>query len=392
MKDINKKKIITAFKTAIVEGSFVKTTLSAYCGPHEELQKIIARPVIIKAEPMLSFTYRYKTRDIVKNHSLYDGKKMIEDMLGKAFRSMQLFTTTQDLVLHILDKNKSRLKQLPASTTEKPAMTHDKQKQRYIEAGAPFLQELEISNANGEIRADKYDKYRQIDKFIEIVDSLYGSSSLQAKSPLRIFDLGSGKSYLTFALYSYFTAHKKKSVEMFGVEVRPELVKASQELADRCNFTGLRFIEGEITKTAVRDAQIVVALHACDTATDDAIVKGVRSGAEIIVLAPCCHKYVRKHMEPTGAVADVLSDGILLQRESDLVTDSLRALTLEYFGYKTQVFEFISPEHTSKNVMITAIKHSAEKDEAVLEKITGIKKLFGISDFYLDKALQLMSA
>jgi hypothetical protein len=387
MTDINRKKIIDAFQQSIEDGTFVKASLGAYIGKNKEIKKIIARPVVIKGETMLSYTYRYNTKDVVKNHSLFDGKKMIITMLGKEFNSIQLFTTKEDIAYQILDKGKSRLKHLPPSTTEKPAMTHDKQKQRFIDSKALFLKELEISNSLGEIRAEKYDKYRQIDKFIETVDSLYTGSILEKKDKLRIFDLGSGKSYLTFALYSYFSELKKKPVEMIGVEVRPELVKASLELAEKCHFTGLTFEEGEINKTAVRDADIVVALHACDTATDDSLVKGIRSEAPMIIVAPCCHKYVRKHMKPEGAIADLLSTGILEQREADLVTDSLRALVLEYYGYKTQVFEFISSEHTSKNIMITAIKMSEEKNEEALEKINAIKKLFGLPDFYLDAQL-----
>lgn len=393
MKDINQKKILDSLQQSIEAGTFVKASLSAYIGPNKEIKKITARPIMIKGDKVLSFTYTYKTKDVVKNHAIADGLKMISNMLGKAFNSFQIFTTTEDLVLHILDKNRSRLKHLPASSTEKPTLIHDKQKQRFIPAEAQFLKELEISNAAGEIRTEKFDKYRQIDKFIETVDAIYAARpDLQKKSSLKIYDLGSGKSYLTFALYSYFTEFKKKSIEMIGVDVRPELVKKSMEVAEHCHFSGLSFEEGEINKTAVREADIVVALHACDTATDDSLVKGIRSLASVIIVAPCCHKYVRKHMNLTGAMADLLRDGILIQRESDLVTDSLRALVLEYYGYKTSVFEFISSEHTSKNVMITAVKGQTKTDEektAVKTKISSIKTLFGLEDFYLDKHLSL---
>jgi hypothetical protein len=389
MKDINKKKILTALRETIDNGTFVKGTLNTYVGPDTEIKKIIARPVVIKGENMLSFTYRYNTKDVVKNHSVYDGKKMIDDMLGKSFNTFQLFTTKEDIALYIISKTKSRLKHFPPTSTEKPVLTHDKQKQRYIPADAFFLKELDISNAAGEIRTDKYDKYRQIDKFIETVDTLYEASSLKSVSPLNVYDLGSGKSYLTFALYSYFAEMKKKQIEMTGVEVRKELVDMSEKLAETCSFTGLHFQQADIAKAEIKKAHIVVALHACDTATDDAITKAIGANSQMVILAPCCHKYVRKHMNLTGALADLLREGIHIQRESDIVTDSLRALVLEYYGYKTQIFEFISSEHTSKNIMITAVKKSHEKNPEALEKIKNIKQLFGIPDFYLDKQLNL---
>lgn len=209
---------------------------------------------------------------------------------------------------------------------------------------------------DGTIRANMKDKYNQINKFIEILANLFKKSDLNLKKSISILDCGSGKSYLTFALYDYFTNDLGKITQIIGIELRKELVEASNKISSSINFNNLSFITGNINIYPNKKVEIITALHACDTATDDSIVKGILSEASIIVVSPCCHKYVRKNMVIPEIDKPILRYGIHLERFAEMLTDSLRALTLCYYGYETQIMEFVPSEHTAKNILITAIK------------------------------------
>jgi hypothetical protein len=204
--------------------------------------------------------------------------------------------------------------------------------------------------------------------------------------------MGSGKGYLTFALYDYLTNVLKLKAEVTGVEFRPELVELCNKIAGNTGFNQLRFEQGTIEKFDTKEIDILIALHACDTATDEAIFKGISAGAGLIVVAPCCHKQIRRQVESgkKGNDLDFLTKyGIFLERQCEMVTDGIRALILEYFGYKTKVFEFISDAHTPKNVMVVGIKNQKPqpKDERILKKIKESKTFFGIEYHHLEKLM-----
>jgi len=223
------------------------------------------------------------------------------------------------------------------------------------------------------------------------MDSLYRASGLKDAKEIKIIDMGSGKSYLTFAMYDYFKSVVEKKITISGIEQREDLVKLSNNFAEECGFENLLFVNGNIENFGMEKVDVAVALHACDTATDDAIFKAIKSEAEIIVLAPCCHKYVRKKMKSPEVLKGIYKHGILFERLAVSVTDALRALTLEYFGYETKVFEFISHEHTAKNTMVTAVKKKPT-DESKLKEIENVKNEFDIEDFYLDQKFPEMSS
>lgn len=218
------------------------------------------------------------------------------------------------------------------------------------------------------------------------MDSLFRSSGLNVKDQIRIMDMGSGKSYLSFAVYEYFTDTLNKKITMQGIEQRDDLVKLSNYTAGECGFRGLSFKKGTIENSADEISDIVIALHACDTATDDAIVKALKAEAEMIILAPCCQKYLRKQFVSPAALKGIFKHGINEERMCVMLTDGLRALMLEYYGYDTKVFEFISTEHTARNTMISAVKKRPLDKEKLIE-IEAVKKEFTINDFYLDKIL-----
>jgi len=266
-------------------------------------------------------------------------------------------------------------------------------KKRFINLeGNIYLKELGIATAEWKVKKDMEDKFWQINKYIEIIDGIIGSAALS--DSIKIADMGSGKGYLTFALYDYIVNNLRLKAEITGVEIRKELVENSEKIAELAGFKNLKFREGTIETAALDNPEMLIALHACDTATDEAIYRGITSGAKIIICAPCCHKQIRKQIAPSNDLGAITKFGILEERQAEILTDGIRALILEAFGYKTKVFEFISTEHTPKNVLIVGIKKGkgGKVDEAVLEQIRNIRKLYNIRYHHLEKLLQLNEA
>jgi SAM-dependent methyltransferase len=378
--------------TSIKSQEFIRLTLGKYRGAESGLNKVVARIVQFKSGIKLSFVYRYKTREIVKNYSIEDGIALINQSVGTEFLSARLFTTQQDIQIEYSKDGNSKItfaKPTLESSSQTVAQPHDHQKKRLIEASANlYLTALGITNSNGHIVRTMEDKFRQINKFIEIVQSLIISSSLANQNHLSVVDMGSGKGYLTFAMYDFLTKGLAKQATIVGVEGRSELVELCNKIKQDIGFSGLRFEPGNIQDYTMEKTDITIALHACDTATDDAIFKGIKAQSSIIILSPCCHKQIRKQIRLDSVLKDILKHGILLERQAETITDGLRALLLEVSGYKTKVFEFISSEHTSKNMMIVGVKHEKTIDKAhILNQIKEIKALYGIRFHYLEALL-----
>lgn len=334
---------------------FVKLTLSNYKGTEAHLQKVSVRLIETKKGRRLFFQYRYDTRDISKNYDTAEGVRNIRHLVSSGFRSGHLFTTSKDLQLTIGKRN-SRLV-VGKATIKKPGATgHDREKKSLVDANAFYLKALGITTDGGEIRAQQQNKWRQINKYVEILASLYDKSSLKERTELSIVDMGSGKGYLTFAAYDYFANSRGLQVALTGIETRMELVELCNEISAAAGFEGLKFVNGTIESFEPGKVDILIALHACDTATDDALFKGITAGAELIVVAPCCHKEIRQQMSAPEFLKGVLKHGVMAERTAETVTDGLRALLLEENGYRTKVFEFIASEHTPKNNMIAAVR------------------------------------
>ena len=380
---------ITALRDSLRDGTFVRLTLGGYHGAEPQLKQIHARRVLIKREDKLSFTYRYQTRDIAKNYALEDGVARIAEALESGFQAATLFTTAGDWTL---DKN--RLKKKAASQTAPAPLSHDRDKQRLIEPGnKPWLHALNITDAQGAVFKNAQDKYRQINKYVEILSHLIAETFSGPAAPAlnKVVDMGSGKGYLTFALTDYLQG-AGQTPEIVGVEFRPDLVALCNQIAEETGFPHLRFAQGAIADFDCSGANLLIALHACDTATDDAIAKGIHAGAELIVVAPCCHKQIRREIEHNKRSNDLdflMKHGIFVERQAEMVTDALRALFLEYCGYSTKVFEFISDAHTPKNVLIVGSKNPrlTVRDPALLARIQAAKAYFGIETHHLERVL-----
>jgi SAM-dependent methyltransferase len=355
------------------------------------LKNIYGRIVEIKKQPRLSFTFRYKTRDEVKNYDFTEGSLFLNEQMETAFMNADVWTTEADFSLQIDKKGEGRFLEKKLSTviaTQEATLRgiihqHNHEKTRRLDPQQPYFHALEITDAKGVVTPTGQKKFRQIDKYIEIIESLVRETDLP-DDPI-IVDMGSGKGYLTFALYDFLKNNLKKDPSVFGIELRPKLVDFCNKLREKCHFDKLSFIAQDINAFETERLDMLIALHACDTATDIAIAKGIRSGAKIIVVAPCCHKQLRKQLHVTNEMQPILRHGIMEERQAELLTDGIRALLMEAHGYKTKVFEFISTEHTPKNVMIVGIK-SKPKPEAFAQ-VEAIKKHYGIGFHALEQLI-----
>ncbi len=363
---------------------FVKLILSRHIGEPSDLKKIQLKLVHIKGVDKLSFHMQYEQRDEVKNYSIEEGIVLLEVYLGNHFLNGNLFTLERNYNLLHNKKRKARLLEQKPTHLILPDKSHDRTKKRFVHTDKIYLQEMGIASKNGQILKQGQAKYRQINKYIEIVDHLIQKARL--KDNIRILDMGSGKGYLTFALYDYLKNTLQFVLQLTGIELRSNLVDFCNRLATKIGFEQLDFVASDIFDYQVDDLDILIALHACDTATDIAIAKGIQSGAKIIIVAPCCHKQIRKAMKVQSPLKPILEHGILLERQAELITDGIRALLLEQAGYQTKVFEFISSEHTAKNLMITAIKTNQKSDNQ--QAIENIKNAYGIQEHYLESLLK----
>lgn len=250
-----------------------------------------------------------------------------------------------------------------------------------------FLFHLGIKDQKGKVIPKMADKYKQINKYLEIIEGLLKSTALPKK--INIVDMGSGKGYLTFALYDFLRNTQKLDVQITGIELREELVNYCNQVAKKCGYTDLSFVSERIENYEKEKIDVLIALHACDTATDDAIYKGLMSNSSLIICAPCCHKQVRQSVKGTARENPILKYGIFQERQYEMVTDTIRALLLEKNQYKTKVFEFISNEHTRKNVMLVGSKASkAPNIKAIDIQINELKKYYGVHEHYLEIQLK----
>jgi len=386
-------KFIEILSSSIENHEFIKLTLGNYRGKEDSLNKIIARLVQLKSSVKISLTYCYKTKEIVKNHPVKEGIELINSLTGKDFMSGRILTIKQDIQLDYNKNEEPKIHFLKPTFTDATIaipQEHDRQKKRLIESkGNTYLTALGITNKQGDIVKTMESKFRQINKFIEIIQGLVESSGLLTKDNFSIIDMGSGKGYLTFAIYDFLHNTLNKQVSVIGVESRNNLVAFCNSVAKSVDFENLHFEQGNIRSYQAEKTDVTIALHACDTATDDAIYQGIKSQSALIILSPCCHKQIRQQIHlASGGLKDILRFGILLERQAEIITDGLRALLLELSGYETKVFEFISPEHTSKNIMIVGIKSDRSIDRNhLLEQITEIKNLYGIDFHYLETLL-----
>lgn len=371
------KDFLDLVNQSLNQASLVKITLSKPRLKSAEYKNLYFRPVTISEKNLIQVVRRTRTQDFTDNIRPDELMTILKPALEDQFFNASLLTTDYDHQLLQSKKGKAKIISKKSSRVQ-PDADHDRKKVRFIDATSSYLQDLGITSSKGMIYGHAKDKFKQINKYIEIIDAL-----TKGDRPNKIYDMGSGKGYLTFALYDHLKS-MVEDLEVTGVEVREDLIDKCNDIAQKHQFNQLKFQLGSIDAYPIDRCDMVVALHACDIATDMAIAKGIEAKAKYIVLSPCCHKQIRKGMKPIkSTLSPLLSHGILMERQAEMITDGIRALILESIGYKTKIFEFISSEHTGKNIMITAT-YTGKVNTESKSQIEALKREFGISEHYLE--------
>ncbi len=385
---VQEQQFLEAFQQAFETDHFDRLILSQYKGELEQLEKMTFRVISLNEQKVLSCVYRYKTQDVTKNYPLNEALTQVTELLA-CCKQANLFTDQEELQLK---KNKkkamlTRSKAKPASTKTKAEQGHDRVKQRYVDQDSVFLQHLGITDQQGQIIPSMARKWKQINKFVEIFSGALAQIQSQERG-LRIVDFGSGKGYLTCALYDYMQKHGQTPY-VTGVELNPKMVEFCQNVAQQSGFNQLDFFQGDVRTYELERLDVMIALHACDVATDFAIHSGIRLNAQIIMCAPCCHKELRPQLQSPKVLSPMLQFGIHAGQQAEMLTDTIRALLLKAYGYETKVFEFVALEHTSKNKMILATKRKdyEQPDQAVLAQIQALKEMYGIQKHSLELLL-----
>ena len=382
----NLEKFLNRVSESAAQSTLVKMTLSKPAQKHDELRNIYVKPVLIKEKRLFNFTYHYERRDEVKNYDVEQMLDVLKGMIPDRFLNAVLFTVSDDVTLLISSKGKATIQIKKVQECREQSLEHDKQKVRLVNPANPWWCQLGLTTREGKITADMQHKFKQIYKYAEIVESLV--KPMKFDGTVHIADMGAGKGYLTFALYELLTQRLHLDVDIKGVEIRPDLVLKINEIIKSSGLKGLEFVKSSIEAFQPEKLDVLIALHACDTATDDAIAKGIRAGAKLIVCAPCCHKQIRQEMERSRKVDAITRYGIFMERQAVMITDTIRALMMEYYGYKTQVMEFIEMEHTPKNVLLVGRKTDKTPDRLMISKtISDLKRQYGIQQHYLETIL-----
>lgn len=388
MTDDHKAAFVTAIEASLAAGTFVRLTLGKYRGS-DEAQKIVATPVSLKDKAHLKFVTSFARRDVTGNFTVQDGATRISALLGDSYLSATLFTTTEDLTLSYTKKKATTLTRGKPTFTAPPASDHNRAKQYIVDASRPYLKDLGVTMVDGTVKPSMYPKFKQICHFIEIVDQLLRESDIRDVPQLNVKDIGAGKGYLTFALYDHLVSKLGKTAVVTGIDVRADMVKLCNDLARKSGFSGLAFEAFAAEKSTTTNVDMMIALHACDTATDDAIYQGIKANAALIVTAPCCQHELAPQISKAAKPLDgLMKFGLFKQRQADLVTDAVRCLLLESRGYKVKVIEFVSTEHTAKNILLAAIRDPAVDCAGAQQQFTSLKTEFGFQTQRLEGLLQ----
>jgi len=316
--------------------------------------KIVIHPILLKEEFQYQVEYHYTNKVLHENLKPADLTGLCTDFIVKDFKQVNIFTTHEDL--QILAANPNEPKIIRSKPTKKQvSLAHNKTKQYILPDGVPcdFLIRLGVSDDKGKVFQKHYSKFRQINRYLEIVDDSF--DTLDATRTLRVVDFGCGKSYLTFALYHYLKLIKGLDVEIVGLDLKQDVIDFCNKVAQELNFEHLKFVMGDIADYTNDRADMVVTLHACDTATDYALINAVKWQTQIILSVPCCQHELFSQLSD-DLHHPIFRHGLLKDRFTEILTDGVRGLKLEAAGYEVSMIEFTSLEHTSKNIMIKAVK------------------------------------
>lgn len=358
-------------------------------GKQPEFERIDIRPVEIKGQLHFQATSHDGRRDTTKN---YLPKELsLAVLMNMGFGNLLLETTDEEMTLRITKSGDAQVN-LKARSRKLDSidLSHDRKKTRYLNEDEIIFKELGISDHNGKLKASRSDKFIQVNEFLKIIDhavsELERDAKVGTKKEFSLVDLGCGNAYLTFAAHQYLL-NKGMSVKTVGVDSRSESRERNEEIAKRAQLSqGITFVAEEIDSYPVHQVEITVALHACDTATDDAIAWAVESKSQVILVAPCCHHDIQKQLKKSPSPWNIATKhGILKERVGDILTDAIRAQALRILGYRTDVIEFVAGDHTPRNLMIRAIYTGATPQKQDFEELDALIQQWGIEPALLSR-------
>lgn len=365
-------------------------------GGNPAIKNVKVKLVDIGDKRMVQFESRTTdNKALHENLGIKDALDKIDTLLKNQFFQLQIFANQYDY--HVFsskkDSSDTSIRVLKKAPTKKPVSTSHNRKKHYIlDEGEKhdFLIKLGISDANGSIIAKKYDKFRQLNRYLEFVRDII--PEIHNGGKLRIVDFGCGKAYLTFALYYYLVEMLKIDAEIVGLDLKEDVIRDLKKINSSIGFEKLIFKVGDISNYEIQDdnegPDLVISLHACDTATDASILKAVEWNAKAIMAVPCCQHEINKMIGGKSSIRGILKYGIFKERFSSILTDSLRGMALESIGYNVQMVEFVDMEHTPKNILIRGVRSKGHGNEVVntesFEEYNRLKKEFGIEKIYID--------
>jgi SAM-dependent methyltransferase len=354
------------------------TIIISNAAKKDEISKVKIRPVLMKDELL------FQASEYIGNkifHSNYNKEDLVDKVLfymNGMFKQAEIMTKQKQITILVSKKGKEtiKLKDIKNSNTNtSQSLDHNRKKQYILEEGTPvpFLVDLNVMTKEGQIVKSRYDKFRQINRFLEFIEDIL--PSLEKDRELTIIDFGCGKSYLTFAMYYYLKELKNYNINVIGLDLKEDVIRTCNALKDKYQYNKLNFLQGDIASyEGVNHVDMVVSLHACDTATDYALYKAVKWNASVILSVPCCQHELNNQIK-SKELQSVLQYGLIKERTAALYTDALRANLLEIKGYKTQILEFIDMEHTPKNILIRAVMSEKNKELDYTEYENTIKFL-----------------
>jgi 2-polyprenyl-3-methyl-5-hydroxy-6-metoxy-1,4-benzoquinol methylase len=378
---------LTELGAALQRADLVRVQLTSPTAKDSDLRSLSARPVTLKKGPHICLVQRYRTRDLTVNLPVAEAQAQLAALFETSFHNAYILSQSRHVEL--LQKPNGRLsvrsralnQEEREQRSEENTGAHDARKNYLIDPSAGWLQQLGVTNERGQPRAEMSGKLRQIQKFSELLHHLLADAGMGGA--LTVVDMGCGKGYLTFAMAALLGPR----AQVTGIELREPLCEASNAVARKAGLDNLRFEPGTIAGAALGQADVVVALHACDTATDDALARAVSAGARLILVSPCCHKELRPQIQAPEALRSLLRHGILLERQAEQLTDALRAALLEWAGYDTHIIEFIQPEHTARNLLLTARKVRPCGDPEKARVVRLLASHFGLRQQHLASLL-----
>ena len=369
----------------------VRVVLSgARKGAKPSLERIDIRPVLLKEIPHYQVLSNDGRKTTTKNYLAGDLK--IDDLLSQGFANLLVEHLAGSIGIQYSKKDKAIVHRSSGNNTAE--LTHDRVKERLLKSSDPFLIEVGISDSKGVIKPSRQDKYKQVEEFLRLLwptlTSAIESGHIKQPSqeqPLKIVDLGSGSAYLTFAVHQFLTS-QNIPIQVVGIDNRAEFYEKNSEIAKKLGISKtIQFKVESISDTTEKSADIAIALHACDTATDDAISWAVKNNAKLLLIAPCCHHDIQKQLKETPEPWSLLTKyGLMRERLSDLLTDTFRAQILKLLGYRVEVIEFIGGEHTPRNLMIRALFTGAKperEDRNRYEELVNMWKVSPVLSKYL---------